>query len=94
MFRDFPFGKLPKTGNAIFPALFLSLFSWFGHTVFNFYSASFSHLFFVYAQDFHWCATNADCRLADWQVNEVNIVVKYSNRFPIPKLDFVEDLKV
>ena len=22
------------------------------------------------------CATNADCRLADWQVNEVNIVVK------------------
>ena len=26
-----------------------------------------------------------DCRLADWQVNEVNIVVKCSNRFPIPK---------
>ena len=22
---------------------------------------------------------------ADWQVNEVNIVLKYSNRFPIPK---------
>ena len=34
------------------------------------------------------CATNADCRLADWRVNEVNIVVKCSNRVPIPKLDF------
>ena len=31
------------------------------------------------------CATNADCRLADWPVNEVNIVLKCSNRFPIPK---------
>ena len=39
-------------------------------------------------QFFRRCATNADCRLADWQVNEVNIVVKCSNRFPIPKLDF------
>ena len=34
------------------------------------------------------CASNVDCILTDWQVNEVNIVVKYSNRFPIPKLDF------
>ena len=33
-----------------------------------------------------WCATNADCRLPDWQVNEVNIVVKCFNRFPISKL--------
>ena len=32
------------------------------------------------------CATNADCRLAYWQVNEVNIVVKCFNRFPITKL--------
>ena len=24
---------------------------------------------------------------ADWQINEVNIVEEYSNRFPIPKLD-------
>ena len=32
------------------------------------------------------CATNADCRLADWKVNEVNIVVKCFNRFSIPKL--------
>ena len=32
------------------------------------------------------CATNADCRLADWQVSEINIVVKFSNRFCIPKL--------
>ena len=39
-------------------------------------------------QFFCRCATNADCRLGDWQVNEVNIVVKCSNRFPIPKLDF------
>ena len=31
------------------------------------------------------CATNADCRLADWKVNEVNIVLKCCNRFPIPK---------
>ena len=45
-------------------------------------------------QFFCRCATNADFRLADWQVNEVNIVVKCSNRFPIPKLDrFLEDLK-
>ena len=29
------------------------------------------------------CVTNADCRLADWQVNEVNIVVKCFNRLPI-----------
>ena len=34
------------------------------------------------------CATNADCRLTDRQVNEVKIVVKFSNRFRIPKLDF------
>ena len=33
----------------------------------------------------HQCATNVDCRLANWQVNKVNIVVKCSNRFPIPK---------
>ena len=25
---------------------------------------------------------------ADWQINEVNIVVECSNRFPIPKLVF------
>ena len=25
---------------------------------------------------------------ADWQVNEVKIVVECSRRFPIPKLDF------
>ena len=25
---------------------------------------------------------------AEWQINEVNIVVECSNRFPIPKLDF------
>ena len=34
------------------------------------------------------CATNADCRLAGTSVNEVNIDVKCSKRFPIPKLDF------
>ena len=34
------------------------------------------------------CATNADCRLTDWQVNEVKIFVKCSNRFRIPKLNF------
>ena len=34
------------------------------------------------------CASNVDCILTDWQVNEVNIVVKCSNRFPIPKLNF------
>ena len=34
------------------------------------------------------CATNVDCRPTDWQVNEVKIVVKCSNRFRIPKLDF------
>ena len=28
------------------------------------------------------------------EVNEVNIVMKYFNRFPIPKLDFQKDLKV
>ena len=31
-------------------------------------------------------ATNADCRLADWQVIEVNIVVECFNRFSTPKL--------
>ena len=32
------------------------------------------------------CATNADCRLADWQVNDqVNIVVICTNRFFIPE---------
>ena len=36
------------------------------------------------------CATNVDCILTDWQVNEVNIVVKCSNRFRIPKLDFLK----
>ena len=35
-----------------------------------------------------WCATNTDCRLAGWQVSEVNIVMKCSHRFPISKLDF------
>ena len=34
------------------------------------------------------CVTNADCRLAYWQVSKVNIVVKCSNRFPINKIDF------
>ena len=36
------------------------------------------------------CVTNADsdCRWAGTSVNEVNIVVKCFNRFPIPKLDF------
>ena len=34
----------------------------------------------------YWCATNADGRLTDWQVNKVDIVVKCFNRFPIPKL--------
>ena len=29
------------------------------------------------------CVTNADCRLA--QVNELNVVVKCFNRFPVPK---------
>ena len=51
------------------------------------------HLIFVITEECispvkHQCATNADCRLADGQVNEINIVVKCSNRFPIPKLDF------
>ena len=32
------------------------------------------------------CATNADCRLADRQVNEINIVVKCSNRVSIPNI--------
>ena len=27
-------------------------------------------------------------RLADWQINQVNIVVKCPNRFLIPKIDF------
>ena len=31
-------------------------------------------------------------RLADWQINQVNIVVKCPNRFLIPKLD-LEDIK-
>ena len=31
------------------------------------------------------CATNADCRLADWQVNEENLVVECFDRVPIPK---------
>ena len=35
-----------------------------------------------------WCATNEDWSLAEGRVNEVNIVVKCSNRVPIPKLDF------
>ena len=38
-------------------------------------------------------ATNADCRLADWQVNDqVNIVVICSNRFFIPETSLFEDL--
>ena len=41
----------------------------------------------------NWCATNGDCRLADWQVSKVNIVVKCSNRFPIFKTSLSEDLK-
>ena len=32
------------------------------------------------------CATNTDCRLADWQVNEENFVVECFNRVPIPKV--------
>ena len=39
-----------------------------------------------------WNATNADCRLAGH--NEVNIVVECSNRFPIPNLDFLNDLNL
>ena len=31
---------------------------------------------------------NLQTQTADWQVNEVNIVVECSKRFPIPKLDF------
>ena len=39
------------------------------------------------------CATNADCRLADWQVNDqVNIVVICANRFFIPETSLFEDL--
>ena len=34
---------------------------------------------------YQWCTTNTDCRLSDWQVNGVNIVVKCPNRFHIPK---------
>ena len=40
----------------------------------------------------HQCATNVDCRLANWQVNEVNIVVKCSTRFPFHKTNPLEDL--
>ena len=36
-----------------------------------------------------WCATNADCRLADCQVNEENLVVECFNRFPIPKFKVI-----
>ena len=32
------------------------------------------------------CATNADCRLAGWQVNEENFVVECFKRVPIPKV--------
>ena len=32
---------------------------------------------------YQWCATNTDCRLSDWQVNRVNIVVKCPNRFQV-----------
>ena len=32
------------------------------------------------------CGTNADCRPADWQVNEENLVVECFNRVPIPKV--------
>ena len=39
------------------------------------------------------CATKADCRLADWQVNEqINIVVICSNRFFISETSLFEDL--
>ena len=31
-------------------------------------------------------ATNADCRLADWQVNEENFVVECFNRVPIAEV--------
>ena len=34
----------------------------------------------------YWCVTNTDCRLADWQVNVVKIVMKCFNRFLMPKL--------
>ena len=41
----------------------------------------------------NWCATNADCRLAEWQVNnQVNIVVICSNGFFIPETSLFEDL--
>ena len=43
---------------------------------------------------FNRCATNADCRLADWQVNDqVNIVVICANRFFIPETSLFEDLE-
>ena len=37
------------------------------------------------------CAINVDCRLADWQVNGVNIAVKCSNRFSIPKTSLLDN---
>ena len=41
----------------------------------------------------NWCATNADCRLAEWQVNDqVNIVVICSYGFFIPETSLFEDL--
>ena len=30
---------------------------------------------------------------ADWQVNEVSIIVKCCNRFPVPKTTLSKDLK-
>ena len=39
------------------------------------------------------CATNTDCRLADWPVNnQVNIVVLCSKRFFIPEAILFKDL--
>ena len=32
------------------------------------------------------CAANADCRLADWQVNEENFVVECFKGVPVPKV--------
>lgn len=38
-----------------------------------------------YRQFVPWCGTNADCRVADCQVNKENLFVECFNRLPIPK---------
>ena len=94
-FATFRLGSFRKQAMQFFPTAFFKACSADLDILYLIFIARRSPtVFFVYAQDFLRCSTNADCRLADWQVNEVKIVVKYSNRFPIPKLDFVEDLKV